>query len=423
MRSGDLPGWRGHDWLTVDDSPQQALANAAEIALADGADFRRKRLLEWRRDGRSLPNHPYARRDPLARAYRLAHQRSLRQLTEYDGNLSSIKEIDAFGIRPDGTPISPTALETWAACPYQYFLGYVLGLDVLETPEEIVTISPADRGVLFHRILERFIIESALSGHLSAPGAPWQDADRDRLMSIAARLFRDAEARGVTGKRLLWDTAKTEILSDLDTFLKIDSELRERNDVNHTRVETKFGFDDKTPAVVEPETGIKFIGKIDRIDISRDQKRVMVIDYKTGRSDSYRGLDADPTDRGRHLQLGVYSLAARTLFPDADTIAAAYWFSTSRGRFLFVPTARFNIIDEAVAARFREGITSIVDGINAGIFPANPGPPVQNEPANCRYCDFDVICPTRRADLWERKQSDPVLAGYLQLAEPDGEGE
>ena len=420
VRSGDLAGLRGQDWLTVDDSPQQALANADEIALADEVDFRRKRLLQWRRDGRAIPNHPYARRDPMARACRLSRQRSLRRLTEYDGNLSGFKEIGDFSIRPDGAPISPTALESWAACPYRYFLGHVLRLGVLDTPEEIVSISPADRGVLFHRILERFIIESALSGHLSVP---WQDVDRDRLMRIASRLFRDAETRGVTGKRLLWDTAKTEILSDLDSFLKIDSELRERNDVYHVRVEAKFGFDDKTPKVVEPETGIKFMGKIDRIDISCDMKRVMVIDYKTGSADSYRGLDADPTDRGRRLQLGVYSLAARELFPGADSVAAAYWFSTNRGRFLFVPTARFNIIDEAVAERFREGVVSILDGINSGLFPANPGPSVQNEPANCRHCDFKTLCPVRRADLWERKKSDPVLSGYLELAEPDGEGD
>ena len=159
------------------------------------------------------------------------------------------------------------------------------------------------------------------------------------------------------------------------------------------------------------------------MDISGDGKAVLVIDYKTGSANPYQALDDDPIDQGRRLQLGVYSLAARALFPEADSVAAAYWFSTNRGKFQFAPTARFNITDAAVAKRFREGVASIVDGINAGIFPANPGPPARYGPSNCQYCDFDAICPTRRADLWERKQSDPVLSGYLQLAEPDGEGE
>ncbi len=423
VRSGDLAGWRGHDWLTVDDSPQQALANADEIALADGADFRRKRLLEWRRDGRALPHHPYARREPMARAGRLAGQRSLSLLTEYDGNLSGIKEIDGFGIRPDGTPISPTALETWAACPYRYFLAHVLRLGALDTPEEIFSISALDRGTLGHKILERFIRESRQGGHLPAPGQPWSPADHELLMSIAAQSFREVETRGVTGKRLLWEMVKTEILSDLETFLEVDALLRESSEATDVRVETRFGFSGDSTEVIDPDSGIRFRGMIDRMDISGDGKAVLVIDYKTGSADPYKALDDDPIDQGRRLQLAVYSLAARALFPEADSVAAAYWFSTNRGRFQFAPSAHFNMADEAVAARFREGIAGIVGGINGGIFPANPGPPARYGPSNCQYCDFDAICPTRRADLWERKKSDPVLAGYLQLAEPDGEGE
>ena len=421
VRSGDLAGWRGHDWLTVDASPQQALANAHEIALADGADFRRKRLLEWRSDGRALHNHPYARRDPVARACRLARQRSLRRLTEYDGNLSEAEEINGFNIRPDGAPISPTSLESWAACPYRYFLGHVLRLGALDTPEEVFSISALDRGTLGHKILERFIREGLQGGHLPAPGAPWRDGDRDRLMDIAAESFQDAETRGVTGKRLLWDMAKTEILSDLETFLGKDSLLREASETADVRVETRFGFGGDSTEVIDPDSGIHFRGMIDRMDISGDGKAVLVIDYKTGSAEPYKGLDDDPIDQGRRLQLGVYSLAARALFPDATAVSAAYWFSTNRGEFQFVPAAHFNITDESVAGRFREGVTSIVDGINAGLFPANPGPPGQYGPSNCQYCDFDAVCPTRRADLWERKKSDPVLAGYLQLAEPDGE--
>ena len=423
VRSGDLAGLSGHDWFTVDDSPRQALANADEIALADGADFRRKRLLEWRLDGRALPNHPYARRDPMARACRLTRQRSLSRLTEYDGNLSGIEASHRFSIGPGGSPISATALESWATCPYQYFLGHVLGLSALDAPEEILSINPLDRGALVHRILERFMAESVLSGNLPRPDESWWENDRQRLMRIAARSFRSTETRGVTGKQLLWDLSKSEILADLDAFLDFDAELRAENDTTSVWGETRFGFRNSAINVSEPETGISFRGIIDRIDISGDRKWVMVIDYKTGSSDPYRGLDADPIDRGRRLQLGVYSLAARALFPDATNVAAAYWFSTNRGGFQFAPAVHFDITDEAVEERFLEGVTSIVNGINAGLFPANPGPPGRSGPTNCQHCDFKTLCPVRRADLWERKKSDPVVAGYLQLAEPDGEDE
>ena len=357
----------------------------------------------------------------MARAYQLARQRSLRQLTEYDGNLSGIEEANRFRIRPDETPISPTALESWATCPYRYFLAYVLRLGTLDTPEEIFSISALDRGTLGHEILERFMRESLQGGHLPAPGQPWGPDDHERLMRIAAQGFQNAETRGVTGKRLLWDMAKDAILSDLETFLEADSLLRETSETVDVRVETLFGFAGDSTEVIDPDTGIRFRGMIDRMDISSDGKKVLVVDYKTGSADPYKGLDDDPIDQGRRLQLGVYSLAARALFPEADSVAAAYWFSTNRGRFQFAPATPFNITDEPVAKRFREGVSSIVDGINGGVFPANPGPPGRYGPSNCQYCDFDAVCPARRADLWERKKSDAVLSGYLHLAEPDGE--
>ncbi len=421
VRTGDLPTLRGCDWLTVDDSPEQAVANAQEIGLGDHRDFRLKRLLEWRRRGHTLGDHPYASRAPLARALRLARRRSLRQLTEFDGNLSGIEESQRFHIGPGGTPISPTALETWATCPYRYFLAQVLRLSALDTPEETFSINALDRGTLSHAILERFMGESVTGGDLPSPGEPWGADDRDRLMRIAAQSFRHAETQGVTGKRLLWDMVKTEVLSDLEAFLEADATLREASGTTDVRVETRFGFGGDTTEVVDDQTGISFRGVIDRIDISADEKNVLVVDYKTGSADPYQGLDDDPIDQGRRLQLGVYSLAARARFPEADTVAAAYWFSTNRGRFQFAPTAPFNIADEGVAERFREGVDSIVAGINAGIFPANPGPPGRYGPSNCQYCDFNSVCPTRRSELWERKKSDAILSGYLQLAEADGE--
>ena len=98
---------------------------------------------------------------------------------------------------------------------------------------------------------------------------------------------------------------------------------------------------------------------------------------------------------------------------------AAYWFATTRGGFQLAPPSYFDINDGDVRERFREGVSAIMSGIRGGVFPANPGPPDRNKPVNCRFCDFDSLCPARRADLWERKKADPLLSGYLALS---GEG-
>ncbi len=74
---------------------------------------------------------------------------------------------------------------------------------------------------------------------------------------------------------------------------------------------------------------ISFKGVIDRIDAGTDM--VMVIDYKTGYSRSYSGIERDPLKNGTRLQLPVYAMAARKMFDDEREIRAAYWFISAAG--------------------------------------------------------------------------------------------
>ena len=403
-------------WLSVDESPVHALTRTGESALADAHDYALRRLLQWKHAGRALSEHPFAGEGALNRAARMSHKRSLARLTEYDGNLSGLAEEGGFGRRLGESAMSATSLETWAACPFRYFLAHVLRLGALEAPEEALSITPLERGGLVHTVLERFVNEAVESGNLPAPDAPWGEQCRRRLREIAEEEFRAAEARGVTGKRVLWNIEQENILADLETFLEEDAARREAHGTGSVLVEAGFGFGAEGAAVADDATGVRFRGYIDRIDVSADGKSAFVLDYKTGSPRPFEALDADPIDRGKHLQLGVYSLAARRLAPGAETVRAAYWFVTTRGGFALAPQGYFAIDDSETRERFREGLTVITDGIRGGAFPANPGPLDRGEHANCRFCDFDSLCPTARGDLWERKQGDPLLSRYLQLA-------
>lgn len=249
-------------------------------------------------------------------------------------------------------------------------------------------------------------------------GEGWRPDQRRRLMEIAEEEFERAESRGVTGKSLLWGLSKRDILADLDTFLEEDEKLRGSQGTGRIQVEATFGFGGDTPEVADAETGLRFRGKIDRIDVSADGSSALVTDYKTGSARPYGALEKDPIDAGKRMQLGVYSLAARALVPGAD-VRAAYWFTTNRGEFRRAPSAAFDLGDKEVGKRFREGLTTIVSGIGAGMFPANPGPPGWGGPENCVYCDFNSLCATRRVELWERKKSDPGVRDYLALADPE----
>ena len=202
------------------------MASLPDPALADGHDYRLNRLLRWRNVEGRLESHPLAQEGTLARANRLGRSRYQPRLTEFDGNLSALAAVAGFGGTLQSGPVSPTSLESWATCPYRYFLGHVLRLSALETPEETAAINALERGRLMHQVLERFVIDTQEARAMPAPGQPWGEDDRRRLMQIAEQSFADAESRGVTGKPLLWDLAKQDMRDDLTTFLEEDDRLR-----------------------------------------------------------------------------------------------------------------------------------------------------------------------------------------------------
>ena len=175
--------------------------------------------------------------------------------------------------------------------------------------------------------------------------------------------------------------------------------------------EYAFGFEGPPVALSLPDGGgIRFRGFIDRVDMTPDGRRAVVMDYKTGSSRQYAQMADDPLMAGKRLQLPLYALAVReTLLPDA-TLRAEYWFISAKGGYARVPVSL-----DAIEEQFRYTVQTIAEGVRGGIFPANPGPPGFGGPENCRYCDFQRICPTNKLALWARKINSPQVAAYKML--------
>ena len=415
-------------WLTAISSMDRALESVAAAAPADQHDYDLEHLWTWKRSGRETTDHPLATSGLLARSMRLSRSRyRSSDFTEWDGNLSGSMQNAGLAARISDTALSPTSLERWAACPFSYFLGQRLRISALEDPEEISSITPMEKGSLVHKVLETFITEAAEEGTLPGPSEPWTSLHRQQLTRIAEHNFREAEAQGVTGKPLMWQLAQEDILNDLYSFLEEDHRVRARFGLSPAYLEARFGLDgDSWPAPelwLDGPASIKFRGVIDRIDSGPEGKEILVMDYKSGGPRPYSGLEADPIDKGRHLQLAVYSLAARKALGDDAIVRAAYWFVSSRGGFSLVPAIPLEIASEETLERFKEGVSVIVSGIRSGAFPANPGRWDYQDFHNCRFCDFKPLCPPRKDTLWERKRGHPLLSNYLQLAGDTVSGE
>ena len=111
-----------------------------------------------------------------------------------------------------------------------------------------------------------------LQGSLPAPAHRGTWKGYRRLMELAEQAFAEAEARGVTGKPLLWDLAKQDMREDLTTFLEEDARLRTINGTHGVMPEARFGLGGETPEVADEGTGLSFRGIIDPAGLERRRR-------------------------------------------------------------------------------------------------------------------------------------------------------
>jgi hypothetical protein len=399
------------DGFVIIPSFTDAVRNGGEPMSESDRDLRA--LLRWSESGVDLSGHFLADRGvTLGAGLEAQRSRHSNRFTRFDGRIADVNVPSPTS----AAAVSPTSLETYAACPRRYLMQQVLRIEERESPEDVMTIDPAHRGLMMHEILERFIgAELALPRERRIrPTQPWSPDDHVRMAEIANQVFKTFEDRGLVGRQLLWDLARTTIERDLHRFLNRDDEYRAAGGWIPERVELEFGPGHGRPVELRLPDGrtVNFKGYVDRVDMASDGS-LSVTDYKTGFARDVDGLAGDPVLNGRKLQLPLYGLAALSRIGDGP-VRVAYWFVSDKGT--FTPVAYQ--LDPPVLDRFGEVVSVLVDGIDAGMFPARPG---KND-SNCTYCSFQAMCPGNRQDAWARVRHAPGLEDYVALAEGTGAG-
>ncbi len=366
---------------------------------------------------------PEALAGPLRRGRAQIDQR-LDGFNRFTGDLTG---VDVVSPLEDGRTISPSRLESWATCPRRYYFEQLLRLSEIDRPEEIVEISALDRGSLWHQILEDFIGEAVPGAvhSIDSPDYQWTEADRDRLFAHAKKRYDEYENLGRTGRDILWAIRVEETNADLDAFLRADNETRAALRTTPHDVELRFGLKAPTgetsidAAEIELDDGrtVRLGGLIDRVDMGPGGQPV-VLDYKTGKvgvGSGQKHLEIDPVLGGRKLQLGVYAEAVTQHF-GTDSAHAYYWHTSTRGEFKR-PGYPWNAERRE---RFVEAVTTIVDGIERGDFPPNPGDynPFYGSFSNCNYCPFTRICPVDRDEEFEQAVVSGRLVDYVLMQTP-----
>lgn len=402
------------EWLRVVPSFEAGVCTAGEAGSLTERDVRSLRV--WQESRQPLERHPLVATTPSLHAgVSAVRERRSGSLTRFDGHVGPVP-----GLLPEeDDAVSPTSLEQWATCPFRYLLDRVLHVREVERPEATDRIGPLERGHLVHGVLAEFL--DAVEPR-SSPDQPWDDTERALLLAITERHCNEAESEGLTGRPLLWKLDRRRILRELTAFVDTDEAIRAELGVvpRPGGRELRFGFggDSGAPAVIMLTDGrtVRFHGYIDRVDEGPGGSPVVVFDYKTGRlEDPLEGLA-----RGNRLQLPVYALAVAG--GDSKNVQSYYWSTREAGTDAL---AGFQL-DDATRAEFADRVSTIVDGIGAGVFPAFPDAPRQDGRGretwvNCCYCAYDRVCAPARDDDWTRKRDDPAVVRFRALADPPEE--
>ena len=269
-------------------------------------------------------------------------------------------------------PWSVSAIETYLDCPFKFFAQHVLKLE--EEPEDQEVMDPRRQGQFVHRVFEQFFDAWQRAGHRAV--APENlDAARDMFTAVVDRALSHlpiAEA-GLERTRLLGSPAAAGLG---EAVLRMEAE---RPIPVVERLLEQQLIDDFTFATADGPRTIALRGKADRIDLLADGT-FRLIDYKLGW----------PPQRGRALQLPIYSLCAEQKlagYKDRNWQLGEAAYLAFKGSRRVVPLFATAADRAKVLAEAQQRLADTVAAIERGEFPPTP-----DDVWRCETCSFASVC-------------------------------
>jgi RecB family exonuclease len=280
------------------------------------------------------------------------------------------RRAPGFAGRQPARAYTVSALERYAACPFQYFAHHALGLEAERTAQQ--TMTAEQRGLMLHRVFESFFRDWQAAG-FGAVTLANREAALERFASAAEEAIAGlppvdrAVARGwLLGSAAAPGLAERVFVAEIEDQTGVAERLLEY------RIDGRFelgrGPGRRTVAVR---------GVVDRIDLHAD-RTFRVIDYKASR----------PPHRAHALQLPVYARCAeRQLHAERGP----GWRATEALYFAFGdPRLQVAVPGGDVAAAMDDGearVVELVEAIEAGHYPPRP-----IDRARCASCAFPTVC-------------------------------
>jgi ATP-dependent helicase/nuclease subunit B len=387
------------------------LAMLAPLLQPVGASHRGDRAAA--RDVRGRARYLMHGNEHLARSLRARWSRWHPSWTKDDGLVTaptSVATLELLAAElPGARSYSPTALQTFAACPYRFLLHAIHRLRPREDHTSPEQLDPLTRGSLFHETQFAFFGEvrarSLLPLHRDFEGELLDIADR-ALAGVAGRYEEDL----APAIPRIWRSEIESLRSDLRGWIK--KLLEADTGFAPSHFEFAFGLDEVDGRKRDPEStaepavvlgGRHLRGSIDLVERDWRRRALRVTDHKTGRAPSEKGI---VIGGGELLQPVLYALAAEALIAGDDerVESGRLFYCTHRGGYLAVDVP----LDERSRAAAAQVLDAVEDAVRRGFLPAAP------REGACDWCDYRAVCgPYEELRVAKKKQAE--LASLVAL--------
>ena len=317
--------------------------------------------------------------------------------------------------RPTSRPYSVTALQKFAACPYQFVLAAIHRLEPRREAVPVVQLDPLTRGRIFHHVQAEVLraLRDSNDLPLTEDAIDAAQAKLDAIHERLANAYRDDLAPAI---ERIWDDEMDGMRADLRRWLR--SVAREST-WTPMHFEFTFGLgaaavaahDKSDPggrggaaasaftergsaAPIALPDGYLLRGAIDLVEENTNDGTLRVTDHKTGRNRTHVGMIVGG---GEVLQPVLYALAVQQLL-ERDVAEGRLYFCTSRGGFTerVVPMGDF-------ARLYAKTVLSTLDrSIEKGFLPPAPRRDA------CNFCDFRIVCGPHEEVRCRRKSASTL---------------
>jgi len=290
---------------------------------------------------------------------------------------------------------SVSALQKFAACPYQFHLSAICRLEPREEIAPLERLDPATRGHIFHEVQAETMRALERAGLLPlAPEAePRARAILDETFARVAERMREELAPAIAR---VWQTEMESMAVDLRVWLERSALIQA--DWEPIAFELAFGLtreaghDPRSVAAEAVVEGFRLRGIVDLIERRRTPAGrggpapgdLRVTDYKTGGNYTRWRMVVGGAET---LQPVLYPLAVESVL-GARVVEGRLFFCTREGGF----AERVVRIDDGARASGLAVLRVVDDAITRGFLPAAPRPPAGARPGACRICDFLPVC-------------------------------